>query len=334
MPKPNELPRPRVALPDAWDQQVERLNPLHPDGWVCLDDSCQIFNDKRQSLPMHCPLCFRSATQLCGRCGSVYYCSKECQKMHWRHSHKQACSPNPKLYVMDVSLNVFRSLDSSFFEPFEFILIKPTGRVGSLSDICEQVLDSAEDLMEISGFGHNQIQPLWASQNQSSHIARDIRRKLGYEIEHGGSGIYAIEPVEGYRAAEDICMTWVICDDNFIGQEKLPSNYYGGAMITDPVRKGKSARGNFVIFRTVLKNKKRIPAMDPIAAIAVALTDDTDLAFEYEMYPMCKAEIAHMLQERRIAIDNGAYTRRMWRAHNRQRERAIEAEAKFGNIIL
>ena len=32
-------------------------------------------------------------TRSCARCGKVYYCSKECQKSHWRSSHKGSCVP-------------------------------------------------------------------------------------------------------------------------------------------------------------------------------------------------------------------------------------------------
>ena len=29
--------------------------------------------------------------QLCGGCRAVRYCSTECQRLHWRAGHKQAC---------------------------------------------------------------------------------------------------------------------------------------------------------------------------------------------------------------------------------------------------
>lgn len=28
---------------------------------------------------------------LCGRCSSVKYCSKDCQRKHWKAGHKQEC---------------------------------------------------------------------------------------------------------------------------------------------------------------------------------------------------------------------------------------------------
>jgi len=39
-----------------------------------------------------CRLCGELAYQLCGRCRGIYYCSKECQKQHWK-DHKKDCRP-------------------------------------------------------------------------------------------------------------------------------------------------------------------------------------------------------------------------------------------------
>lgn len=39
-----------------------------------------------------CRLCGSLAYQLCGRCRGIYYCSKECQKNHWK-DHKKDCRP-------------------------------------------------------------------------------------------------------------------------------------------------------------------------------------------------------------------------------------------------
>jgi len=37
-----------------------------------------------------CGSCSKFATQKCEKCESVYYCSKECQKLNWKE-HKQLC---------------------------------------------------------------------------------------------------------------------------------------------------------------------------------------------------------------------------------------------------
>ena len=72
-------------------------------------------NDKKDPSAKRCDNCSTlggSAGALklsaCARCGLVVYCSKACQKAHWRGSHKQYCVPkadqqmpqhqNPALY--------------------------------------------------------------------------------------------------------------------------------------------------------------------------------------------------------------------------------------------
>ena len=37
------------------------------------------------------------AHKQCGRCKMTYYCSKGCQKKHWKGDHKQHCRPPPRL---------------------------------------------------------------------------------------------------------------------------------------------------------------------------------------------------------------------------------------------
>jgi len=40
----------------------------------------------------HCGTCENHAfTLLCGRCGTTKYCSKECQRAHWKSGHKGEC---------------------------------------------------------------------------------------------------------------------------------------------------------------------------------------------------------------------------------------------------
>ena len=39
-----------------------------------------------------CAVCSSPATQICGGCGDVYYCSREHQRKHWA-VHKTQCKP-------------------------------------------------------------------------------------------------------------------------------------------------------------------------------------------------------------------------------------------------
>ena len=38
-----------------------------------------------------CGACEAPATLVCGGCGDISYCSKECQKSHWKSGHKSSC---------------------------------------------------------------------------------------------------------------------------------------------------------------------------------------------------------------------------------------------------
>ncbi|KAI5899839.1 uncharacterized protein SCHCODRAFT_02606279 [Schizophyllum commune H4-8] len=35
----------------------------------------------------------------CGRCQIIMYCSRDCQKTHWKASHKQNCNPHPSVDI-------------------------------------------------------------------------------------------------------------------------------------------------------------------------------------------------------------------------------------------
>ncbi|KAJ1438180.1 hypothetical protein B484DRAFT_324238, partial [Ochromonadaceae sp. CCMP2298] len=43
-----------------------------------------------------CHVCKSSTSQRCARCSSIFYCSQECQALHWRH-HKNLCAKLVKI---------------------------------------------------------------------------------------------------------------------------------------------------------------------------------------------------------------------------------------------
>ena len=45
-----------------------------------------------------CGACEAPATLVCGGCGDISYCSKECQKSHWKKGHKSSC----KAYKIEI----------------------------------------------------------------------------------------------------------------------------------------------------------------------------------------------------------------------------------------
>jgi hypothetical protein len=282
-----------------------------------------------------CRLCFQPAIKTCSQCKTTSYCSKQCQVMHWKQSHKQCCKPNPSPAVMKGDLDVFRSLSPDDFAGHEFILIKPVPGPLSIQEICNQCLESADDIMDIPGFGHDQIQILWPAQNPRHRISQQIIRKYGWK-----SGAYGVDRMGGYSAKEDDWIMFVMSDDSFLTQMDLQTSYYGGACypeyIIDPEYRGngKQVRGNIVIFQIMLKNKKLRQLKQKTNGLQVLLSDDVDLFYEYEMYPVSKASVAHMLQERMKVLEDGSFTRRMWRTHIRLKEEIVEATASGGEYIL
>lgn len=341
----NDLTRSKVFLPDAWQRQVAGLNPrIGENGvWFFLDGDYYVrLRDNKNKLPVvagDCPVCLKNRSTLtCSRCHSVSYCSKECQTKAWKESHKKACSPNPKLYDIKLSLEPLVALPQRYNEPYEFLKIKPTEAMESLEDICENVLESADHIMDIPGFGHNQIQPTWAADNTSHPLHKMICETLGWT-----SGVYGVELVHGYRLAEDFCVYFALNDDSFSNPQASPglaTNYYGGSIYSSHVREGKAVRGNIIIFKQILKNKKWQPLQGKLEPLSLVFQfmDDSELHFDYELYPITKLEVAVMLQERRKALSEGAYTRRMWRYQLRRKEWDVEAELKQkalgGNVSI
>ena len=41
-----------------------------------------------------CAVCAAVDVEQCRRCKVVYYCSRSCQKTHWKASHRRRCIPD------------------------------------------------------------------------------------------------------------------------------------------------------------------------------------------------------------------------------------------------
>ena len=116
----------------------------------------------------------------------------------------------------------------------------------------------------------------------------------------------------------------ILCDDSFLSETSLPESYYGWAAFPTLFRDGKQpVRGNLILFRIQSKNKKKKKIMPPPLTALTIITPDADVEHEYEMYPLCKAEVAHMLKDRLNNLEKGMYSRRDWRHTILQRERQI-----------
>lgn len=332
----NLIPRQRHLYPDDWAVNVACIHPfIRPEyEYVCIDaelyigkqDDGVVSTRNRAKVIDHygdCPICFQAATLTCSRCGTVSYCRKEHQAIHWKKSHKKACRPNPSPHKFKLKLSTFRGLTEACFEGHEFLVVKPTEKLSTLQEICDQVLEPADDLLEMPGFGANQLNADWLFNNPGHPTYRNMLQRFGWT-----SGRIGMEIVSGYRAAEARIMYLCFCDDSFQMQTDLSLSYYGRALFP-PLNEGKHVRGNLVIYKLFLKNKRLCPPppeTQQLHFLNMQMTDDADLKFEFILFPINKAEIALMLSERCKALDKGSYTTRMWRYPIRQSERQIEME--------
>jgi len=197
-------------------------------------------------------------------------------------------------------------LPEDAFEGHEFILIKPTEKLPSLTRICDEVLEDADDVFEkIPGFGQDHIETKWLiqSQNQNKPICLKIREHFGW------TKLHEITALEGYRHSENAFVYMLMHDECFIDNPRLQASYYGDSLFPH-VRNDKNARGNVLMWKLMIKNKKRVPLDNSTARMVFLMSDGDDLNFEYEIAPVTKFEVALMLQQRREAIARGKFTRR------------------------
>lgn len=342
------LPRTSVSSPSEWQVAVRNNTPMSESGWVCVEADGYMEHDSDNDtdaagvllpLPVYgsCRICLKGASLKCSRCFSIFYCSSVCQKTHWKLSHKQACQKCPRpFYKMNTDLQIIHTeaLRPHWMQGHEFITIKATDQLdgggGSLLDICEQVLEPADDIFDIPGFGMDQIDISWAMTNSKDPISQAIQRKFGWT-----SGSYAVDFMEGYQYTEDKMVYMLLFDDCFLNPHQSPgleTSYYGTSCFPQYGKEGKHVRGNIVIFKQIVMSKywAEQPRVDPLSKL-IQQTDESLLRFTYGLAPICKAEVAHILLERRKMIDQGLHSRRTWRQKIRQAEREIEELKQEGS---
>ena len=58
-----------------------------------------------------CGTAFNPHLKKCGRCEKAYYCSKDCQKKHWKSGHKRNCQPPQPISIPLTELEKKTPLD-------------------------------------------------------------------------------------------------------------------------------------------------------------------------------------------------------------------------------
>ena len=55
-------------------------------------------------------------------------------------------------FKIDLSISQFKTLHESCFKGYEMLVVKPTKEYSNLAQICEHVLEGADDVFDIAGF--------------------------------------------------------------------------------------------------------------------------------------------------------------------------------------
>ena len=82
---------------------------------------------------MHCFVCTKPAEKKCTQCKVLAYCSRDCQRMHWR-THKHSCTENG----LDILSHLFTSYESFAEIPLGCCLdCYDQGRCNEISYFCD-----------------------------------------------------------------------------------------------------------------------------------------------------------------------------------------------------
>jgi hypothetical protein len=68
-----------------------KFNPKIPMVQAEADGGDEFFFSTLDEVVACCEMCAGDGAKLCARCGVARYCSKECQREHWKQSHKSEC---------------------------------------------------------------------------------------------------------------------------------------------------------------------------------------------------------------------------------------------------
>ncbi|KAJ7301889.1 hypothetical protein DFH08DRAFT_94828 [Mycena albidolilacea] len=182
---------------------VQSAHAIHPvdDSEACFDilapSSKDIRNIRSHILQTFCSTCMMSEKDLgqqlrtCGKCHTVWYCSKECQTQNWP-DHKPTCRESglPKLIRTLISNEVLQDIlhlcfilhfnllhRSIFDEPFVarvIVAIEPSG----ILDFAKILLGKGLDKKKVQGMlQFNRFQPATAAQLESLPWHREMWRR-------------------------------------------------------------------------------------------------------------------------------------------------------------
>ena len=83
---PVRWPAPNVAYEFGFYDIVDYFNALPAAQKSIARRSCAVCQDQ---VPLSEP-----TFKVCGQCRKIRYCSRKCQKLHWKQAHREECLPS------------------------------------------------------------------------------------------------------------------------------------------------------------------------------------------------------------------------------------------------
>jgi len=233
-----------------------------------------------------CARCELPASRVCTRCRCTVYCSEECQRKHWRSSHKAQCTSDP-LFGISKELSLPRYRDFSAEEKqenFAFTLLPGRCKGQQTND-----RDGYCRLVEIT---EQEFVDFWHKKNSKQVVEKDEENRIVSMMGWGFMGM-GTEPVTGF-SGEDSVIFRVFFDDNFQNNPELDENLIAHILINC----SGTTRGKVVVVKTKINQENGTETWIPFS----------------------KAELVDMMTWRVFCGRHQMVSSRMFRENMRRRE--------------
>jgi hypothetical protein len=205
------------------------------------DRPCLFPSDRRR-----CSHCLRigAASEFlrCSRCKSYVYCNKDCQKEHWKKSHKNSCKPQAITPPTAASCMLPRKKDDDpdLDVGYKYIVLNP----GLPNPSYINFLATSRGLNDDS-----ELDALISNQDG---VSNEVKETLKERYNWPGGASPNLVP--GFRDEFDGRYLTCIADDNFQTSTSLMGNDAAGYILMMPLAK---AKGIFVFFATDVSKREK-----------------------------------------------------------------------------
>jgi tetratricopeptide (TPR) repeat protein len=206
---------------DFMDSEVEMKVPVLPS-------EVQKFIEEKCSSPALCDNCQKSdldAKHRCSQCRSVYYCSAECQKQHWKSSHKSECKKVVEKKKKHEEMKQFaikkalKYLNEDIYEPCAICFEVPTHPFTSFDEITMNEDDESDN--ESFRKGKTNVIPLLG--DQLIHCSKEAADQFFSSLKPYGMVL---------SCGHVFCLPCIIRQHCFQDQNTLVNSSASGAPVT------------------------------------------------------------------------------------------------------